>query len=294
MKFLLHRTASMHLIHKHTMLSCMALSLILMATLLGWLCNKHLSKKGWFESLLWAYQLRFADAELGFDRKLRFIFRTLVYFSSSRQWFEYLHGSSLKNFVAGKPDFLDICHRPFYDLRLSSRQRVWLLIQHYTFICAYFEEPIVYRVMTADSELVLAKLVGKSGGEYVIRLAHKGQFDKEGCISLQFVQADAVLLTLTFSIISAEAISILKIGGIQGGINSRDVLRAATHDLHNLQPRLLLIRAARELAQAFNIEKIEGVHQNNHIYQSTRYKRKKEVNIDYDELWLAAGGALTC
>jgi uncharacterized protein len=241
----------------------------------------------------WAYQTRFTQSGMGWHRKVRFVARSIIYGRSSAQWFARLRLASLHDLAQQEPCMLDTVHRPFFDRRLSAQQRVDLLISHYDFLYQHFSPRAVQTILQGPG-LPLGVALGKDGAAYEITLLRRGQFEKEGCISLQFGQAGRALLVLTFSFAQLQLQQPegpwIHIGGIQGAADSREALKLATKQLHGLQPRLLLIWALRGLAQQMHLQAIYAVDQAHHVYQSHRYKKKKTIQIDYDDLWQAAGG----
>ena len=238
----------------------------------------------------WAYAMRFLQPKMQWHRKVRFLARSVVHLQSSWHWFSLIRHSPLRAVAQADACFLDVIHRPFFDHRLSAMQRAALLNSHYRFFYAAFTPDIAGGIMQGQGH-VLGTASGKSNTPYQLVLRRVGQFDKEGCLTLQFVQAECILLSLTFSFAVEHQQVKMKLGGIQGGSGpTREALKAATQELFGLQPRLLLIWTLRELAQRLGVGAIEAVDQQNHVYKSDRYTGRKTIQIDYDDLWTAAGG----
>lgn len=238
----------------------------------------------------WAYAKRFLQPQMKWHRKVRFLARSVLHFKSSWQWFSLVRQSPLAAIAQAEACFLDVIHRPFFDRRLSAMQRADLLRSHYQVFYHAFDSQIAEHIMRGQGYL-LGTASGKSSTAYGIMLRRIGQFDKEGCLTLEFVHAQSTLLCLTFSFCVEHQQVKMKLGGIQGGSGqSREALKVATHELFGLQPRLLLIWMLRELAQKLGVGAIEAVDQQNHVYKSDRYARRKTIQIDYDDLWIAVGG----
>jgi uncharacterized protein len=238
----------------------------------------------------WAYAKRFLQPQMKWHRKVRFLARSVLHFKSSWQWFSLVRQSPLAGVAQAEACFLDVIHRPFFDHRLSAMQRADLLSSHYRVFYNAFEPHTADHIMRGQGYL-MGTASGKSDTPYDVVLRRVGQFDKEVCLTLEFVQAQCTLLSLTFSFCAEHQQVKMKLGGIQGGCGrSREALKAATQELFGLQPRLLLIWTLRELAQKLGVGAIEAVDQQNHVYKSDRYARRKTIQIDYDDLWIAAGG----
>ncbi len=204
-------------------------------------------------------------------------------------WFSLVHDTPLAAIAATEPCFLDIIHRPFFDHRLSALARLDFLNHHYTYFYKIFDSYLAQQVMQGDG-WHLGSLVAEHETRFDIVLRRIGQFDKEGGQSLVFMHANHAVLILTFSFAVVNASLGIYIGGIQGGQDSKATIRQATHDMHGLQPRLLLINVLREMARYLGVEAIYAVNQDNHVYKSDRYVDRKNIQIDYDELWTMAQG----
>lgn len=238
---------------------------------------------------LWAYKARFSEVEMELHRKLRFVLRTILSFRSSAQWFGFIRQTPLLSVVSSEPQLLDIVHRPFFDYRMPQSHCAARLISHYRYFFSVFQNQSACTA-TLSSGLLLGWITGRSGCCYNLRLVRLGQFDKEGCLSLQFVDPICTRLTLSFSFLTDVGFVKVCIGGLQSMEDGRDALRAATHDLFGLQPRLLLVWVLRVLVQALGIASIDAIDRAHHVYQSPRYKPKKAIYADYDDFWNVLGG----
>jgi hypothetical protein len=116
-------------------------------------------------------------------------------------------------------------------------------------------------------------------------------FKREGGITLALSMNDETLLYVTFTLLKNRYGNAIKVGGIQSNRgNCRELARTATSALHGIQPRLLLIDVLRNLASQIHCTTIECVSKENHIHRAWRYRLKKCIHAEYDQLWLLAGG----
>jgi uncharacterized protein len=239
---------------------------------------------------LWALRVRYTQKGIPWHRKIRFFARLMLHFTSSNGWFALIKTTPLRTIAVQEPCFLDIIHRPFVDRRLNPLTRLELLSSHYHYFYKVFEPHIAKSVMQGQGWCI-GSVEAKSPMSFDIVLRRIGQFDKEGCLSLVFMQATQALLMLTFSFVRINASSVhILIGGIQGGRDSKEAIKSATHAMHGLQPRLLLMQVFRDIATHLNISAIYAVNQDNHVYKSDRYAHRKNIQINYDELWALAQG----
>ncbi|MCU6432736.1 VirK/YbjX family protein [Undibacterium sp. Jales W-56] len=216
--------------------------------------------------------------------------RTLFDPLNSYAWFRYVRNNNLLKIATSDPSLLDSIHRPFFDRRMRSGDRLSLLMNHFK-----LAETILgrgnYRSVLLGQKLELASVTGKNHEVFQLRLFRGASYKREGGLSLGLFIDDTLLQCVTFSFDHQQNYLAIKVGGVQasnGG--SRDLIRESTKELHGIQPRLLLVEALRYLAQELQSTTIECIAQKNHIYQAWRYKFAKNVKAEYDQLWMTAGG----
>lgn len=237
---------------------------------------------------LWVYRMQFRQRSASYLCKLRFMFRTIVFWRASRNWYSYLRNGPHTLLAPGDVLFVERPHRPFFDHRLSANQRVDMMVGHYVFFYSAFNNKLANNVMQCVG-WKLSSIYGKSGLGYDFVLNRDCRLEKEGCLVLQMQYAGAVILSLSFTFALDENLKIC-IGGLQSALDSSVALRVATQDLHGIQPRFLIICALRCLCTLLRVQKIEAIDDKNHIYMSWRTKRKNRIRFSYDAVWSAVGG----
>ncbi|WP_051304804.1 VirK/YbjX family protein [Chitinilyticum litopenaei] len=243
----------------------------------------------WFDDVRWACRMRFANGDVRLHRKLRLVFRSLLQPRSSARWFAFLRHSPLSAVLGREPEFIERVHRPFFDCRLPADAVCDVLIGHFRHFHSRFCAGQAAAIMRGEG-VELARLSGKSGESCRLLLNRFGKFDKEGGLCLQLVTADTWLQALSFSLVTRNGQTGLLIGGMQGKKDGRERIREVTRELHGLQPRLLLLDALRDVARVCGCAFIDAIASENHVYASPRYRHRKDVRLDYEEVWLAAGG----
>lgn len=238
----------------------------------------------------WAYRTVFPTKHVSYERQSRFLLRTIFNLQPSASWFRYLKESYLRDIATKEPSLIEAVHRPFFDRNISANKRVRLLKSHFEEFHSIFGLPQAVDVMIGD-RVSLCQLEGKGGEKFTINLLREDAYKREGGVTLELTMNEAPLLCLTFSLVRSGREILIKVGGIQSkGLHCRDAARDATHALHGIQPRLLLIDALRAIASQINCTKIECISKENHIHRSWRYRFKKTINAEYNQLWLLAGG----
>lgn len=239
----------------------------------------------------WAYRTAFPAPVTGYDRRSRFVLRTLMNLQPSACWFRFLKDSYLSDIAAREPSLIEAVHRPFFDRNITATKRAGLLKGHFELFHSIFGPHQTGEVMLGAG-VSLCRFAGKSAESFEIKLFREDAYKREGGVTLELALDKVTLLCLTFTLVRAGHEILIKVGGVQAkkGPDCRDLVRDATHALHGIQPRLLLIEALRAIANQINCTKIECISKENHIYQSWRYRSKKMINAEYDQLWLLAGG----
>ncbi|WP_051278792.1 VirK/YbjX family protein [Chitinilyticum aquatile] len=256
-----------------------------------WEAGKRDGFGQWFDDVRWACRMRFANGDVRLHRKLRLVFRSLLQPRSSARWFAFLRHSPLSAVLGREPEFIERVHRPFFDCRLPADAVCDVLIGHFRHFHSRFRAEQAAAIMRGEG-IELARLPGKSGESCRLLLNRFGKFDKEGGLCLQLVTADTWLQALSFSLVTRNGQTGLLIGGMQGKKDGRELIRAVTRDLHGIQPRLLLLDALRDVARVCGCAFIDAIASENHVYASPRYRHRhrKDIRLDYEEVWLAAGG----
>jgi uncharacterized protein VirK/YbjX len=238
----------------------------------------------------WAYRTAFPSYVVSYDRRSRFILRTLMSLQSSARWFRFLKNSYLSDVAVREPSLVEAIHRPFFDRNIGATRRAGLMTGHFELFYSLFGPLQTDKVM-AGQGVGLCRVSGKNDEDFEIKLFRRETFKREGGVTLELTFNNVAILWLTFSLVRSGHEILIKVGGIQSKIGDcRELVRDATHALHGIQPRLLLIEALRAIAGQIRCSGIECISKENHIYQSWRYRSKKTINAEYNQLWLLAGG----
>ncbi|WP_394780370.1 VirK/YbjX family protein [Undibacterium sp.] len=238
----------------------------------------------------WAYRTAFPTRSVSYDKRGRFVLRTLMNLQPSAHWFRYLKNSYLNDIATKEPSLVEAVHRPFFDRNITATKRASLMKGHFELFQDLFGARQASEAM-AGGRITLCRIAGKTDENIEISMCRSETFKREGGATLELSVNNVALLWLTFSLVKPDHEVMIKVGGIQCKVGDcRDVVRDATHALHGIQPRLLLIEALRAVAGLVNCSKIECISKENHIYRSWRYRSKKTIHAEYDQLWTLAGG----
>ncbi|MDU7133535.1 MAG: VirK/YbjX family protein, partial [Enterobacteriaceae bacterium] len=188
-------------------------------------------------------------------------------------------------------------HRPWLSLTFDEKKTLAALDYHYKTLYARLPTEVRSGFFTPQG-VTFAKLTGKNGEQYTIRFYTDPMQDKEGEATLVFCDEQRTQLAgMTFALCLYEGKRTLFIGGLQGAKANipHEFIQAATKSCHGLFPKRLLLEACTELASYLGMEQIIAVSNDTHIYQSWRYRKKKQdkLHADYDSFWESLSGERT-
>ena len=236
--------------------------------------------------------IRFYSAHplFSWSDKLKFKLRTYFNPAISAQWF-----AMWTPFEAYEPNYLgcklEQVHRPHYDKRFGRAQMADFLIQHEASFRRLFPPTVVQQIHQGQ-EVRLAEFQDKTGQTAHLSLGYSPQFNKEGSLLLGLHVQGIRVVSLVFSVhMNGAEGSCIYLGCIQSvNVNTREVVKQATKALHGIQPRILLLEVVQLMAEIFQMDRIEGIHQQNHPYANT--KKQKDIRINLNEIWEMMGGQL--
>lgn len=188
-------------------------------------------------------------------------------------------------------------HRPWLSLNFDQKKTLAALEYHYRAFCTHLPVTMRSRFYTPQG-ITLAELTGKNGEQYSIRFYADPRLDKEGEATLIFCDEQRTQLAgMTFALCKYQGKRTLFIGGLQGAKANipHDAIQAATKGCHGLFPKRILLEACTELTAYLDAEQIIAVSNDTHIYQSWRYRKKKQgqLHADYDSFWESLNGERT-
>ncbi|HJU49719.1 MAG TPA: VirK/YbjX family protein [Pseudogulbenkiania sp.] len=248
--------------------------------------------------LFWALTTGRFSSLNGFDEvknRFKFAVRSALTLPWTLRWLgTFNQQPALLEYLHQAPRLACKLHRPYLYRSLGAAGKVAVLKAHYSHIAKGFT-PAVRRILLSHDSLTLATLEGKDGARFSCTLTHNHSFDKEGELSLQFVdeQVHAALAKLTFTICQQNAQLVIIVGGLQGPRKTLggESIRSATKACHGLFPKRLALEALIGIAQHIGCQQILAVCKDEHIYSSWRYRR--DFQADYDSFWESLGSSKT-
>lgn len=225
--------------------------------------------------------------------RLKFFARSLFFPRATFQIVKQLAAHPLcDEILHAQPTLPCKVQRPYLAVNMTRSQHVEALCDHYEFTRTRM--PLAMQTAhLSKTTLKLATFTGKDELTFSISMNACQGLDKEGEVTLRFLdETDRPLANITFIFINHDAVPTLFIGAIQGpnkGVD-RQQIQQATKACYGLFPKRILMEAALLLADKMNMQQVFAVSNNTHIYESSRYsKRKQFIFADYDAFWETLG-----
>lgn len=225
-------------------------------------------------------------------KRIKFILRTILTFRYSMQLGDFiLSHKYLRNTVYSYPILISKIHRPYLYRKMRTPDKLKTIIHTYKVIDSLFNSSTLNELYL-KRKITLATITGKENNIFYLSLELYPFFEKEGEINLKLLNDEGIALSvLTFSFLNTFDKNLkLFIGGIQGAPRDKDkeLIKKVTKDLYGIFPKKLLIESLYIIEKALNIQ-IEkfSVGNENHIYKSQRYIRKRVIHSDYDSFLLS-------
>jgi hypothetical protein len=226
-------------------------------------------------------------------KRAKYVARGLAFPKDTREWFQFLQKPELNVVIRNHPYLYHKLQRPYLNCKLTTRQRLDALEQHYQFIIAHVSPRGMERLYTPPGA-TLASFTLKNLGDHEIRLACSRQ-EKEGDLAVSLVKKDsgARLFNLSFSVWKFQnEQSEIFIGGLQGGRSiDKDSVVALTRAVHGMRPKALLVYAVQQIAACWEIPNLRAVSDAAHIYR--HFQKRRTLSTSYDEFWEECGGKLS-
>lgn len=229
------------------------------------------------------------------DYRLKFLLRTLIFYSATRRMLDSLgKRQDFMQLLNAQVTLPSKTHRQYLARGLSSGQRADAIVGHYEFIDS-LQSPALVTALTATEPTELLKLEGKDGATFTLYASCAHKAEREGESTVWFCDAqNTVLASATFCITRGSKGWELVVGGLQGprrGV-SHEVIKLATRACYGLFPKRILIEFFGLLASQGGISTLSGVSDNGHVFRALRYRFSKgrHFHASYDEFWASIEG----
>jgi uncharacterized protein VirK/YbjX len=223
--------------------------------------------------------------------RAKFIARAVLQPVLTRAWLDRLGQAPERSIWQARPRLAGKLQRPFVHRDWNAAARLAALETHYDVLGSLVAAGALDRIYRSGMTLVRIEASG-SGRIVDLRVAYTDQFEKEGELTLAVVDAATALelATLTFCIAGAGGERSIWIGGLQANpaAATRVLINDVSKEMHGLRPKALALWALRQLARTWEIDRLQAVADEHHIYRH-RHKRRA-FSASYDQFWSESGG----
>ncbi len=217
-------------------------------------------------------------------------FRSLLFPHISYQWYRFIANSNLlSELVQQKKQLAEKPHRHQLRLDIPIKQRLKLLIQHYTVLEQLFEAGFLRQVLL-NQGAVIARVEISPDEIFELVLMFGGNESKEGELAIIWRRTgQKPLAKIRFSLLPKDKQIDVYIAGLQGaqGENRRERVAEASKLMSGLSPSRIVLEGCLAFANAINAKTVLCVADNQQISKS-----KVNKHFSYDDYWLDVGGVL--
>ena len=212
------------------------------------------------------------------DYRLKFLLRSLLFWSSTRRMLEALSGrDDFDKLLAAQITLPSKTHRQYLMRGLTANDRADAIVNHYYWIDSLKERALA-QALTSPQEQTVVQFHAKEGVIYTVNASSAGKAEREGESTLWLRDnEDTLLASLTFSVARSNGQRVIVIGGLQGPRRcvSRDVIKQSTRACHGLFPKRVLMEVLFHLALQSSVKAIFAVSDEGHVFRALRYRLSK-------------------
>lgn len=229
------------------------------------------------------------------DYRLKFLFRSLLFWSSTHRMLEALYGrDDFDRLLASQITLPSKTHRQYLMRGLNAGDRADAIVSHYQWIDG-LQDVALAHALTSPKEQAVVQFQARNDETYSVNASSAFSAEREGESTLWLRDGENTLLaSLTFSVARSNSQRVMVIGGLQGPRRSvtRETIKQATRACHGLFPKRVLMEVLFQLAAQSSIRAIFAVSDEGHVFRALRYRLSKgrHFHASYDEFWESLDG----
>lgn len=229
--------------------------------------------------------------ERGIKKGRIFFLRSLLYAKHSFRWLKFIDLYYLKYGFEHAPwTLVGLLTRSYVSSSFGISKKITMLKNHYQILAQFLDDDLLKKLLAGDS-INLSNLTGKNGESYSFNMAILDRYWREGGLTIFMSDTENnIITTITFNFDkTANNENLLFIGGLQGGFSAdKSTIVSTTRSLNGLRPKYAVLEQAYAVAEIFKVKVVAATSLTNHIFNSTRIRKK--IYADYDQFWLEIGG----
>lgn len=228
------------------------------------------------------------------SNRAKYILRSLMMPKSTFKLLGFLATTpDVATLISRQPSLPYKVHRPYLRASMKTKDKVKSICEGSRLINKAVTKS-TYKKIYSLNGLNLAEIEGKTGN-YSLKLGMENKFSREGELVINLRNSEGITLaSCAFGFLFKKGVASLFIGAMQGGekLCTPELIKEATKSCYGLFPKRILIEAACLIAEKLGCARILAVSNQTHVFQSKRYKRRKEslMLADYDGFWESLSG----
>jgi uncharacterized protein VirK/YbjX len=214
--------------------------------------------------------------------------RGMAHPGPTQRWLSLLNSHpAFSEFIAHRPSVVNKIYRPYLTATLNVEQRLAALTSHYAFMFSHGLAALLAQASRGSFQL--ARIDGKTGIAYDVKLRAVGTCEREGELVLQLHCEGAVVYSTAFTFSTQDGATVVSIGCVQGprGADAMAAIKQATRELHGLRAKNLLVGLVQQLGHALGCTQLRLVGNANRT--AGRAMERGHVRADYEQLWQEIG-----
>lgn len=241
-----------------------------------------------------ASSLTHPSTETGWLRnRFKFFARAWLTPRLSREWLTCLARPEMGQLWQLRPRLASKLQRPYQCVDLSSRQRLDVLLAHYTLLPRVAAAP-ARALIYGEGYPLLRIRHAVTTRELQLRLFYRDQFEKEGELTLGVFEASAetMLAGITFSLGQAKETRTAFIGGLQASPSpeTRVLIHDVTKEMYGMRPKAFALWCLQALLTQWGVNELHAVGDDQHIYR--HWRKRRQITASYNEFWTESEGVL--
>jgi uncharacterized protein VirK/YbjX len=220
--------------------------------------------------------------------RVKLLLGRVFYPQATLQWVGFVRAhpvlwQKLENF----PKLLTRIYRPYGFRPLSCVQRVDRIMDHYRWVAQQGLGELLSQ--SAHESMEVSQVETKMESRATLRLQSIRDGHREGEMSLQLFWGERLLYAVTFLLVPNENGCDMLITRLQGSrdADAKDLIKQATKSFHGYRPSVLLLQAARQLANTFGCTRVLLVSNRQRV--ALNPVRRMKIKVDLEGLWLDLG-----
>lgn len=222
---------------------------------------------------------------------VKFLLRSWCQPRLTRAWLARLVQPDLAPLWVLRPRLASKLQRPYVSSEWNLPVRCAALLGHYEALPRLFS-PTALAGIYATGVDVLDLVNTRSSRRLKLRLKYHDQFEKEGELTLSVVDVATGLniAGLTFCLARNDGRLIAVIGGLQAHPDprTRGLIHDVAKEMCGLRPKALALWCLQQFAALWQVEQIQAVCDQQHIYRHSR--KQREIAASYDGFWSESDG----